>query len=184
MVAFQTGHAYHVLEDESCWDITDRGSKSTVERRKQLRFTQNEVITLLDWALGDGTGTTTYSCGRPVEDFKLDNKRFRLILLERFYGRGDELEFVLKRSGKDKFPNTTERIGIEATTVIAILKMSVRWPTDRAPRTVRLRKKNAAGQYDTKDVTTDVKTEGGRKHYELELPEPERGGETTIEWDW
>jgi hypothetical protein len=174
-----------VLEDENRWDLTDRGKKSTATRTKKLRFMEDRVITLLDWAAGDGRGSSTYSCGTPVRDFKLDGRHYRLLLLERFYNRGDELDFCIRRRGEDRFPNTTERVRVEAAHIISVLKMTVRWPADRPPKAVRLRKTTAAGRFSTTTVSGAVTdTPDGRREYTTTITDPELGGETAIEWDW
>jgi len=185
IAALHTGSAYHVLEDKSAWEIEKRGEISKVVRTKKLRFAQDGVITLLDYAGGDGTGRSEYSRGTPVKDFKLDGRDFRLLLLERFYNRGDELDFEVRRTAKDRFPRATERVRIEARHVIFVLRLSVRWSSERLPTAVRLRTRTPTGQTTTTIVTGEVKTDSaGCKEYSVAVNEPELGGETAIEWDW
>jgi hypothetical protein len=180
----QTGSAYHVLRDESEWDITSGGDESQTKRTRLLRFTQDQVITLLDWARGDGTGNSTYSCGEPLKDFKLDGRHYRLLLLERFYNRGDELEFTVRRTSKGMFPKKTDRVTIEALHVISVLKMTVRWPVERPPTAVRFRKTSAAGTHQTEAVTDAVRLRDGRREYSVTAHAPELGSLTVVEWDW
>ena len=176
---------YYVMKDESVWDIRDRGASSTAVRTRLLHFNQDETRTVLDWLSGDGSSETSYDRGLSIRDFQHDGRKYKLVFLDRFYNHGDTLSFVTRRTATDSFPGNTERVAIEAVNKVDLLRLKVIWPEDRPPTGVWLRRTNAGGERVEKtDVTSSVRTEKGRGCYATEVQEPERGGRTTIEWDW
>jgi hypothetical protein len=64
------------------------------------------------------------------------------------------------------------------------MRLTVMWPATRPPRAVRLSIVTAAKVPSTKDVTGEITMRDGRPVYVVDLDEPEKGGTTTIEWDW
>jgi membrane protein implicated in regulation of membrane protease activity len=185
--ALHSGSPYHVLLDAATWDISAQdGSLAYGTREKKIRFEHNKVLSLYDFAQGDGTDAAAeYSHGKKVDSFVFEGRRYSLIGLGRIYSRGDEIDFCVKRTMRNTFPTSHgECIGVRTLDPTTQLRIDVTWPRDRALRAVRLGITTAAGQSRYEDVTSQVMTRDGRPMYTVERGEPEQGGLTTVEWDW
>lgn len=154
-----------------------------------MRFAQNEVISLIDWSQGDGaTQGVTYTPGELVHGpyREADGRDYVLIALDRMYARDEELPFRTERLIHDAFPASSERVSIVALDSTSLLRLTVLWPIDRPPNAVRLRIAKADGEFKIENVAAAVldKTHDGRVTYTKEVPDPELGGRTSVEWDW
>jgi membrane protein implicated in regulation of membrane protease activity len=182
--AIESARSYHVMLDETTWDLQGRGEVAYATRRKRLRFVQDEVITVVDWFQGDGKSDIEYPLGKPVHSFKADGRACTLIALDRFYGRGEELDFLVKRTARDAFPGNPDRAAVVTLDQVSVLRMTVKWSVERPPTAVRLRRMRADGVVQVQNVTDQLTCLSERSVYTVTVDEPERGGRTSIEWDW
>jgi membrane protein implicated in regulation of membrane protease activity len=184
--ALEVGRQYHVVLHDTTWDLaTVDGSVVNVTRVKHLVFDQDEVIAIYDFASGDGERTSVYSPGEEVgEPLMIEGQRARLISLKRMFSRGDTLEFGLTRTTINGFLSEHESVSVLTRDITARMRLSVVWPAKRPPRAIRLSIMTAAKRSSTTDVTGELAMRDGRPIYVADLNEPEKGGTTTIEWEW
>jgi membrane protein implicated in regulation of membrane protease activity len=184
--SLHSGSPYHVLLDEATWDISaPDGSKAKGARKKKIKFVQNRVFALYDFAEGDGReDDVRYTPGTKVHEFPFEGRRYRVISLGRFYSRDDEIDFSIERNLTDSFLKQSENIGVRTLDITNRLRMNVIWPRDRKPRAVRLGKTTASGVSHYDDVTAQMTVRDGRPFYSVEIAEPEQGGLITVEWEW
>lgn len=182
----ESGSPYHVVESASTWDIRDDGSASVV-RRKRLRFSQEDVVTVIDWVKGDGSiEAIKYRPSAedsPIHNYINDGRRYSLIALDRPYGRDEELDFITERTMQDCFVKTPDRVTVVPLESTSLVKMRIRWPVDHAPHAVRFSRRTDTERQ--KPISLPVRQgDGGRPETEVEAQSPERGERLCIEWDW
>ncbi|HEY8808648.1 MAG TPA: hypothetical protein VIM28_01385 [Solirubrobacterales bacterium] len=193
---------YHVLVNESVWEIDGNGDAKAF-RRKQLRFTQDDVITVTDWYRGDGgitnadffvgEGTDSIAQGKPIDTAKMRpakvvhtfpsrGRKCALVALDRAYMRDEVRDYLVKREGKGVFPQNPDRVWIATLESTALVRMILRW-SDRLPTEVRLiRQMDTVSGRPVKLMP--VQLEDGRSEFKAEIPEPRQGERIGVEWDW
>jgi hypothetical protein len=186
LLVMDSGTPYQVVESDTTWDIKDDGSVF-VKRRKRLRFSQEDVVTVVDWVKGDGTvDEIKYrpsAEGSPIHTYVNDGRKFSLIALDRPYRREEELDFVTERTVKDCFVKTPDRtivVPLEATSVV---KMRVVWPPAHPPRAVRHFRRTDTEREKPSTIQTTPR-EDGRTEAVIEAQRPTLGERVCIEWDW
>jgi hypothetical protein len=178
-----SGHPYHVVVSESTWDIHDDGSTHAI-RWKKLRFAQNDVIAVVDWAGGDGdTEQTTYNPGKAVHTFVVDRRNSTLVALDRPYARDEERDLLIERTRQNAFLKTPDRIWVFCLDPTSLMRATVRWPTTRPPQAIRFLRRSDS-EPGRPVVVQPVKGADGRLEYTAEIAEPIRGERMCIEWDW
>jgi hypothetical protein len=182
----ESGSPYHVVESDSTWDIQGDGSASVV-RRKRLRFSQEDVVTVIDWVKGDGSiHAIKYRPSAedsPIHSYINDGRQYSLIALDRPYGRDEELDFVTERTMEDCFVKTPDRITVVPLESTSLVKMRVRWPAGHVPHAVRFSRRTDTERQ--KPISLPVtQGEGGRPETKVEAERPERGERLCVEWDW
>ncbi len=182
--SLQSGDPFRMLVSETVWDIAEvDGSLAHVTVRRRIRFNQNNVFALYDFAGGDGSREETYSRGEKVHEFVSDGQTISIIAFNRFFSRNDEIDFVVNRTARDAFLNSEESVGVVAREKANRSLMKVIWPTERQPVNVRFVKTTAAGIRQAA-IPKTVRQENGRPICEVEILEPELGTTFKIEWDW
>lgn len=178
-----SGHPYHVVVSESTWDLRDDGSARVI-RWKKLRFAQNDVIAVVDWASGDGATTqTTYQPGKVVHSFVVDGRNSTLVALDRPYARDEEQDLLIERTRRDAFLKDPDRVWVFCIDPTSLMRITVRWPTARPPRAIRFLRRSDS-ELGRPVVVQPIKGEDGRLEFTAEIPEPVRGERMCIEWDW
>jgi hypothetical protein len=191
---------YHVLINESIWEIAGNGDVRAI-RRKRLRFTQDDVVTVTDWYRGDGSlGETKFFVGegpdsidiestaighmhpaKVVHEFPSQGRDCALVALDRAYMRDEVRDYVVSRKGTGIFPKNPDRIWIATLESTSLLRIVLRW-SERLPTEVRLiRQVDSAPGRPIKFVPT---TSDGRSEFKTEIPEPRQGERIAVEWDW
>jgi hypothetical protein len=179
-----SGDPFRMLLSETTWDIAGAdGRLAHVTIRRRIRFSQNNVFALYDFAGGDGTREEIYSLGEKVHEFNSEGQMISIIAFNRFFSRNDEIDFVVNRISRDAFLSPSEGVAIIAKEKSVRTLMKVLWPAERSPTQVRLIRTNASGVRQAA-VEQPVTEEGGRPLCEVELLEPEVGGRYSIEWEW
>ena len=183
--AIQSGNPYTVLSHETTWDIAEPdGSLVYATRAKDIRIDQNNVFALYDFYVGDGDREIEYSPGTPVSQFiGHGGKMYDLINLGRLYYRGERLTFTVKRTVRDGFMEDREAVAVDTRDPTERMHLKILWPANRPPTALRLGRGTPSHEWKNEDVLKNVKTVDERPVYEVELT-PEKGGTTTIEWEW
>jgi hypothetical protein len=183
--AIQSGNPYTVLSHETTWDIAKPdGSLVYATRVKDIRIDQNNVFALYDFATGDGNREIEYSPGKPVSQFiGHGGKMYDLINLGRLYYRGERLTFKVRRTVRDGFVDDREAVAVDTRDPTERMSLKILWPVNRPPTALRLGRGTPSHEWKNEDVLRNVKNEGGRPVYHVEIT-PEKGGTTTIEWEW
>jgi len=187
---FASPTPYHVLVNESVWEIEANGD-AKARRLKKLRFTQDDVITVTDWYRGDGSlSDTQYLVGEPpnlrptevVHTFPSRGRACALIALDRAYMRDEVRDYVVQRSGKAIFPKNPDRIWVAVLESTSLVRVVLRW-SGRLPTEVRLiRQMDMAPGRPVKFVPNTLAD--GRSEFRAEIPEPRQGERIGVEWDW
>jgi hypothetical protein len=183
--AIQSGNPYSVLSHESTWDIASPdGSLVHATRIKRIRFDQNKVVSLYDFASGDGKRENKYTPGEAVADFIGEGRWCSLIALGRVYYRGEHLNFKVERTVRDGFMSPHESVGIVTQDATDRMRMTILWPADQPPTALRLGRATPTQEWRSEDVLASLKSKKGRPTYTVEIHGPEKGSTTIIEWEW
>jgi hypothetical protein len=184
--AIQSGNPYSVLSHETTWDIAESdGSLVYATRVKQIRIDQNNVFALYDFSNGDGDRTIEYSPGKCVSKFiGHGGKDYDLIDLGRIYNRGERLDFKVKRTVRDGFLADRELVAVDTRDATERMTLKILWPADRPPTSLILGRGTPSHDWKNEDVLNEVKKEGERPTYRVDIYSPDKGGSTTIEWEW
>lgn len=184
--AIQSGNPYSVLSHETTWDIVETdGSLVCATRVKEIRFDQNNVFALYDFSTGDGDRTVEYSPGKRVSTFSgHGGKVYDLIDLGRIYNRGERIEFKVTRTVRDGFLADRELVAVDTRDATERMTLKVLWPSDRPPTSLILGRGTPSHDWKNEDVLADLEHEDGRPFYRVDIYSPEKGGSTTIEWEW
>ena len=94
---------YEILDCSSLLDIHDAsGEEATLTRREVIRFLQDNVVVIHDYAWGDGELFAEYQCRPRVPvDFYQDSSKWNILIsLRETKNRGDELDFRIEREIK------------------------------------------------------------------------------------
>lgn len=179
-----SGHPYHVIVSESTWDLHEDGSAHVI-RWKKLRFAQNDVIAVVDWAAGDGDVTqTTYQPGHVVHTFVVDGRNSTLVALDRPYARDEEQDLLIERTRRNAFLKNPDRVWGVCLDPTSLMRVTVRWPQARPPRAVRFLRRSDSEPGRPVVVQPVRSDEDGRLEFTGEIPEPAKGERMCIEWDW
>ena len=183
--AIQSGNPYTVLSHETTWDIVEPdGSLVYASRVKDIRIDQNNVFALYDFATGDGDREIEYSPGKPVSQFiGHGGKTYDLINLGRLYFRGERLTFTVKRTVRNGFVEDQEAVAVDTRDPTERMRLRVIWPANRPPTALRLGRGTPSHEWKNEDVLGNLTDLNGRPFFEVEVA-PEKGGTTTIEWEW
>jgi hypothetical protein len=182
--AIEVGSPYYVTESDCFWEIDEAGGCTSC-RRKHLRFTQDEVVTVLDWMKVDGKPQSIKyrpEPGKRVHKYISDGRTHYLVALDRPYGREEELDFFIDRRVEGCFVTTPERVVVVAYEPTSLVKMTVRWPKGRPPKAVRFFRRTDAERQ--KPVAQTVKHKKGQAEVTVIAQNPEPGERLAIEWDW
>jgi hypothetical protein len=181
----ESGSPYHVTVSESTWDIKEDGAVDLV-RRKHLRFSQDDVVTVLDWLKVDGNiKSIKYrpAPGERVHSYESDGREHVLVALDRPYARDEELDFFVERSVEQCFMKTPERVTVHTLESTSLIKMAVRWPSSKPPHAVRFYRRTDAER--RKPVVLQiVNNPDERPEVQIDAQDPEPGERICIEWDW
>ncbi|HEX8690278.1 MAG TPA: hypothetical protein VF729_08545 [Solirubrobacterales bacterium] len=184
--AIQSGNPYSVLSHETTWDIAaSDGSLVHATRIKRIRIDQNNVFALYDFSTGDGDRTVEYSPGTRVSTFMgHGGKDYDLIDLGRIYNRGERLDFTVRRTVRDGFLANREIVAVDTRDATERMILTILWPPDRPPKSLILGRGTPSHDWRNEDVLSELTTEDGRPTYRADIYGPEKGGSTTIEWEW
>jgi len=185
--AIQSGNPYSVLSHETTWDIAKAdGSLVVATRVKKIRIDQNNVFALYDFSTGDGDREIEYSPGKCVSTFTgHGGKGYDLIDLGRIYNRGERIDFKVTRRVRNGFLAPRELVAVDTRDATERMTLTILWPPDRPPTSLTLSRGTPSNDWKNEDVLKELKrNEAGRPVYKVDIYAPEKGGSTTIEWEW
>jgi len=193
---------YHVVVSESIWEIEGNGDAHTT-RLKKLRFTQDDVIAVVDWYRGEGTLTDVdrlVGKAKPLEDTPVEDQRaslnatkvvhtfpsrgreLGLVPLDRAYVRDEECDYVVDRRTQGLFPKNPDRAWISVLESTSLMRIVVRW-SDRHPTEIRLMRQHGPSAGRPLKFTPE-RRDDGRTQFRINIPEPRLGEIVGVEWDW
>jgi hypothetical protein len=181
------GGLWQIVDDIDEWDIQDdRGAKVVLTKTRKLRFLQNGVFAIRDWAWGSGKFDQNYSCepGFAADHFWHDGRHNVVVSLRETKRRGDIESFVIKREFTDSFCEESETVHAEIMTETEQLTIKVIFPTSRPPKKAwaSRRKDEAANKKHKKlDIHGGV---DGRQFITHTLTRPDLGENYVVGWDW
>jgi hypothetical protein len=179
------GGLYEAIVDESEWDIHDAsGAEAVLTRKRKLRFLQNGVFAIRDYAWGDGDVLADYQCspGVRVDTYGAAGKKNIVISLRETKKRGDVETYLITRQMKDMFPAESEWVATEISLPTQTATISVRFPADRPPSGAWLR---CSSDPDHVHATLPIQgSPDGRHRIEARVPKPRLRETYTIWWDW
>lgn len=177
---------YEVLEYEAVYELKDkRGKRAHFSKRQRVRYLQNNIISYLDQAWGDGEILLNYQCSPGVESdrYRLGHKTLILISLRDVKQRGDEDEFQIEWDMEDVFLQTSEQCEVEISHRTKHVCIEVIFPKGRPPLT-------AAVVENTRRKTHWLAQEhinklpDGRWRIKWEKKRPRLYERYILKWDW
>ncbi len=127
---------YEVLEYEAVYELKDKkGRQVHFTKRQKVRYLQNNIISYLDQAWGDGEILLNYRCSPGVEAdrYRLGHKTLILISLRDVKQRDDEDEFQIEWDLENAFVRSSEQCEVEISHRTRHLSMQVIFPKTRPP---------------------------------------------------
>jgi hypothetical protein len=190
--AMETGAPWRVLDCQLTYDLESR-DLARFEKWRRLHFYRNDVMSVHDWFSGDGwsdeeTCTPGHFVAAPNEPetpmkFRIGQEEYTLIAFSGFYRRGDEDEFVIKRTMHESFPKATaENVSIDVKDETARARLKVIWPAGHTPSKVWIQGKRI--NYELVPLSSLAELPDGRASYTYELRQPDQGDDAYIYWNW
>jgi membrane protein implicated in regulation of membrane protease activity len=183
--ALHSRSPYRVVSDDTLWDIQNDGELTQFHRKKKIRLLQDDVLSLFDWGWSDGEeDEPDYTGAVKVDSFSYEGRQYSLLSLRRFYPRNSIVDLGIRRTLHGALTAPQERINMHCLDPTDFMVVTVQWPLDRAPRSVRLNRVSANGERSSESAEDRLAVKGGRTMLKIEEREPERRSVVTIEWDW
>ena len=198
----RTPTPYHVILNESVYDIEANGDANAA-RLKKLRFTQDDVIAIVDWWRGEGDPESVERLvgkAKPIETtppaaqrahlkatdvvhkYESRARKVGLVPLDRAYVRDEECDYVVDRRHKGLFPKNPDRAWIAVLESTTRVRMVVRW-SERHPTEIRLIRELGTASGRPMKFTPE-RLDDGRSRFRIDIPEPQLGERIGVEWDW
>ena len=177
---------YEVLEQSRTVELLDpQGQVVMVRRRQVVRFLQDHVTAITDYAWGDGEIFAEYACtpGVPVDFYKEGSRHAVLISLRETKNRGDTLSFNIRRKILGGFMQRNECWETEVYHRTRHLSLTIMFPRDRkcqkAVVTQRSTSKTTALGREHFRFLAD-----GRQQLTWEVHKPRIHDRYTLRWRW
>jgi hypothetical protein len=181
------GGLWQIIDDIDEWDIPDdTGKLVLLTKTRKLRFLQNGVFAIRDYAWGSGKVDGNYSCapGHAADHFWHDGRHNVVVSLRETKRRGDIEDFTIKREFADSFCEDSESVHAEIMTETQQLTIKVVFPGSRPPTKAwaSSRSDEAANKKHSKlDIHGGV---DGRQFVTHTLTRPKLGENYVVGWDW
>ena len=177
---------YEVLEHDRTVELLDPEGKVAVVRRQQaVRFLQDYVTAITDYAWGDGEIFSEYSCspGHPVDFYKEGSRHGVLISLREAKSRGDVLEFHIRRKILGGFTRREECWETEVYHRTKQLTLRIIFPRER-----KCQRATVSQRSTSKTVVLDQEhyryLHNGRQELRWVLRRPRLHDRYTLRWQW
>jgi hypothetical protein len=177
---------YEVLAYEAELALLDgKGNKARLTKHQQVRFLQDNIIAYQDQAWGDGNIFAEYRCTPGIEvDRYRDGHRYRILIsLRETKNRGDVEDFHIERVIERGFTKPVEDFQIDIDHKTRKFVMSVIFPKDRPPKSVKLIEQTQA-KVTALDRTYVQLLPDGRCKARWETSKPQLGEDSILRWEW
>jgi hypothetical protein len=177
---------YEVLEYESVLELMDkRGKIATLQKRKRVRYLQNHVIAYQDYGWTDGEQFLDYGVkpGIAVDKYKIGYKTYILISLREVRNRGDIDEFNFHWNIKNGFLKPDGFWETDISSPTKHLKVSVVFPQNRPPHSVRLVELNV-GRMQVVKSDSIRRLPDGKWQATWQKSNPRLHEHYILRWDW
>lgn len=125
---------YEILDYDAVVELIDEtGTLALFKKRQRVKFLQNSIIAIEDYAWGDGDILADYKCtpGVVVDKYRQGDRWNILISLRDTKSIGDIEQFHIERTVKDAYTRDEEWLQTEIRRHTRRLKMSVIFPQNR-----------------------------------------------------
>ena len=177
---------YEVLDHDTTLELVDPAGKvAIVERRQKVRFLQDHVVAIADYAWGDGRIFAEYACspGVPVDTYNHGSRHTVLISLREAKSRGDVLRFKIHRKILRGFTKRNEWWETEIYHRAKHLKVAVIFPQDR-----RFRRASVTQHSTNKTIALGPQhlrfLSDGRQKLTWEIAKPKLHDRYILKWVW
>ena len=177
---------YEVLNYEFVLELLDRaGTRARFQKRKTIRYLQNNIIAYQDYGWGDGQQFLDYRAkpGIPVDRYKIGYKTFILLSLREIKNRGDVDEFLIQWKIKNGFLKPDGFWETDISSRTRHLKMSVIFPRSRPPQSVRVLENNK-GLVHVLGSESIQQLPEGKWQSTWEVNDPQLYEHYILRWDW
>lgn len=137
--------AYQVLNNRIQLEILDeKGKVASFQKRKSVRFLQNETFAFLDTVWGDGDICVEYQCspGKAVDFYEEGYRQRVLIALHEMKQRGNTETFYIERKIYDGYREPDGYLQTDITYPTRHLEIVIIFPKQRYPSSMLLMEKN------------------------------------------
>lgn len=177
---------YETLETEITLELLDReGTKAHFQKRKKVRYLQDNVIAFHDYAWGDGKILLNYQCspGKKVDQYRLGYKTYVLLSLREVKSKGDVDEFNTTWDMEDTFLEPDYFWDTDISHRTKWVRVNIIFPKEHPPRRVTLvesnRKRTTTLGEEHKRSLPD-----GRLRVSWEKKNPRLFEHYLMKWDW
>ncbi len=142
---FRSPGIYEVMDYELTLEIYDpKGRKATFQKRKKVRYLQDNIIAYQDYAWGDGDFLINYrtSRGTPVDRYRSGFKTYILLSLHEVRNRGDIDEFNIQWDIRQGFLTKDGYWGTDISQQTKHIKVNVIFPKSRPPLHLNIEENN------------------------------------------
>lgn len=177
---------YEILDYDATLELVDpKGETAIFIRRQVVRFLQNNVVAIHDYAWGDGELFAKYRCrpGVPVDFYEDGSKYHVLISLRETKNRGDVTEFWIERVVKGGFMGKHDWLETEIDHWVRHLKLSIIFPRKRPCRRATLSRRST-GKTTLLSQKHFALLPDGRQKLTWETGRPKFQDRHTIKWVW
>lgn len=177
---------YEVLEYESTLELLDvDGKRARFQKRKKVRYLQNNIIAYQDHAWGDGDILLGYKCspGVAVDQYRAGYKTYILISLREVKSRGDWDEFNIEWKIRNGFLKEDGFWSTDITHRTQHVRINLIFPHKRPPKRAVIVESNRhktqqLGQKEIKELSD------GRVKISWEEKKPALYEHYLIRWWW
>lgn len=177
---------YEVLDYQVELELCDAaGHHAIYKKHQEIKFLQDNVMAYSDKAWGEGDIFAEYKCspGVAVDRYK-DGYRWRVLISLREAKHKNDREMIqIERHIRNGFTKSTEYLQTDTDHHIHNLTVTLLFPKERHPKSVRLTEQNSSKGFEL-----------GKEHFH-ELPDnrmkviwqvkkPRLYGSYILSWDW
>ena len=177
---------YEVIEYECTLELNDWDGKiASVQKRKKIRYLQNQITTYLDEAWGNGEILLNYRCspGTPVDEYRLGHKTYKLISLREFRNRGDVEEINIQWDIRNGFLLERGFWGTAINQRMKKLTVKIVFPKNRPPLHVAITECNLQRTHNLENATQQCSSDG-RSMIVWEKENPRLYEDYILSWKW
>jgi len=177
---------YEILDYETTLNLVDpKGRKAIFQKRQKVRFLQNNILAFQDYAWGDGSIFTSYTCtpGQVVDRYQEGDRWNILISLRLTKSKGDIEDFHIERVATDGFTSDEEWLQTEIRHPTRRLRLFVFFPRKRhcTSAFIQTRSNNRTLLLDSSNFT---KLPDGRQLLTWETANVSGLEVLTLRWRW